>query len=122
MTGTSRGTQKRFDATRLVKISFDPKEEGGDLQKVFEDNEARKFWLLYRPNHLVNQHFASDCLIFAERYRELQPKNLDEFRACFYGTELDSNWHWSDFMETTKELFPLMQGDQPSWVIERKTP
>jgi len=72
-----------------IKLSFDPdNSDDADLRKVFDDNIARTFWLLWRPWHLVNQHFNKECLGFSTLFQSKPPQNKDQFirfLTTYYG-------------------------------------
>ena len=61
----------------VAKLGFDPTAlRDPDLRRVWRDPLARTLWLAVRYRHLVNQHFAKECLAAAKEIRRIQPKNV----------------------------------------------
>lgn len=49
-----------------VTLSFNPETSSPEIQKVFTSELARILWLAIRQGHMVNKHFNSAVLKYAE--------------------------------------------------------
>ena len=79
-----------------VKLSFDPilaarkddgrGHEGVAFHQIWSDPLARMVWMVMKPRMLTDQFFRENCIEFATRTREDQPRVADEVRLFhFFG-------------------------------------
>lgn len=99
---------------RIVKVSFDPMD--GKTRELFCDPVAKTLYLLWRPNHLVNQYFIDECMDFANRFRENRPQNNDQWlrliNNAFCGlTNFAGAWLSPDTRATLAEYWPYFKDD-----------
>ena len=60
---------------RKVILTFDPKEAGGEIKKIFRDDLARTLWLAVKSGHVVSQYFNSMCTEYARVIRKAKQKS-----------------------------------------------
>lgn len=101
--------------SKPVIISFDPA-DNPNLARVFADDIARKFWLLYRPSHIVSDEFWATCLGIAEVWRRDKPQTWQEFEMLL--SSMGEFYHMANVRLTAEELFPKMLEPAPEWRIE----
>lgn len=71
-----------------IKLAFDPETTTDpELQEVIADDIAWAIWLLWRPCHIVSQHFNQSCINIAKRVRQAEPQNMREWVECFGGID-----------------------------------
>lgn len=102
--------------TKPLQLAFDPMHDD-NLRRVFEDDIARKFWLLYRPYCVVSGNFWCSCLGLAEIWRRDKPKNALEFSLIIGAL---GEWHGMPPKEQqaiAKLLFDKMSEPEPSWEV-----
>ncbi len=58
-----------------VKLAFDPTKLGDETQAAFANSIARTLWLAIAPGHLIDVHFARECI---EASRRIQDRGLLE--------------------------------------------
>lgn len=78
--------------TITVKLSFDPWTTEA-TQSIFSDGFTRKFYLLWRRDHMVSNEFNGKCLELLEKWKEARPLTPQELinSITMDGVDFSSN-------------------------------
>lgn len=107
----------------VMRLSFDPTKTvpeavDNDLALVFANDTARTIYLLWRRNHIIDQHFPRFCLEVAKRIKESKPRIPEGLADCFprwCGLVL------RDMVEFAEVLGPFLTGEREiTYVIEER--
>jgi len=64
----------------VMKLCFVPME---CMPEIWVHEEARTFWMLWRRQHMVDQHFDQYSLRIGNRIRDRRPQTVEELAECF---------------------------------------
>lgn len=93
----------------MTILNFDPFDcDNVHVCRLFnEGGPGLKFWLLWRPDHIVSQDFARDCLMLSKFYKPNQWEDVYKFWYFISENILDvqnttglMDWcvkHWDHF-------------------------
>jgi hypothetical protein len=71
-----------------IQLGFEPDDvTDPQLQAVIADPIAWAIWLLWRPCHIVSQHFNKNVLAAAADIRRLKPQTMRDYVRCFHGCD-----------------------------------
>lgn len=93
-----------FDPTKVVPEAVD-----NDLALVFANDTARTIYLLWRRNHIIDQHFPRFCLEVAKRIEKLKPRIPEEYARCF---PRGSGPIHDDILRFAEVLGPFLTGEK----------
>lgn len=65
-----------------VKLLFDP-EDKPELRDIWNCPAALTLYLLWRPCHIVNQHFNNETLAIGLEIERKKPTTIEDLKACF---------------------------------------
>jgi hypothetical protein len=90
-----------------IQLGFEPKNvTDAGLKKVIADPLAWAIWLLWRPCHIVSQHFNENVLRSANHIRTAKPQSMREYVACFHGCDFPRN----DVDAWISQSYPFLVG------------
>lgn len=105
-----------------VRLGFYPDSIGqaGEMpgiREIFANDTARTLWLIWKPRHIVSQHFNTDVLVAARAIDEAKPRTPESLEACFRGAR--GNFTSGDVRRLALLMLPFFTGEA---VIEYLTP
>ncbi len=74
-----KGVQARIFPPEVeeVEFEFDPyQSDNPTIRAVFQDDLAQILWVAIKKDHLVSQHFNSQCLLLAKMLRTKKYRNM----------------------------------------------
>lgn len=93
-----------------VMLAFDPALQEG-LSEILFNTTAWTLWILWKPRHIVSQHFNNEVLRMAARIDEAQPKTPQELLACFNHNHAQ-NFVFEDCRKFCDEALPYFTGEK----------
>lgn len=94
-----------------IMLMFDPAKQDG-LKEILDNPTAWTLWLLWKPRHIVSQHFNVQCLRVAEVIDSRQPKTPDELKACFPTFGQHDLIRGNDVDKFCEEAVPFFTGEK----------